>query len=389
MFKKKFIYLLLLFILIIIIIIITTIITIKILIQYIYKNRKVRICTSQTKTECIVCHRIKSKKKPIRLSTVPNVISDCLLENNKIVIKKNQSLCINCNANIVQEFNSTQTISQSTIEKFKLETYSPLLNGHTLSHHWLNRLLNQYHGLKDISNNYQQHLEEHEQQIKELEKKITPNIKHRKLPFEVDDVKVYEKEKKDIPSESTKWRNRIVYQLCAESDCKELTGHDRTTIINQAMMCGLNSEYVFNARAFMYKYNARRYQGQIYGYSHSKVGQWIKDTLKTMNERYALPKLINGKSLHQQPWTWQMIHDRTPVWSYLLRELKKDDPNCPNVITCDSTYQYCKSPHTDQDSRKSLFNPYKCTYLVKVHIFSCINGQPLTAHYHPGDNHHA
>ena len=108
-----------------------------------------------------------------------------------------------------------------------------------------------------------------------------------------------------------------------------------------------------------------------------------------MNKRYALPKLIHGRKCLQQYWTWDKIHQITPEWCYLLRELVKSDPDCPNIITADSTYQYCKSPQTDQDSRKKMTNMHKHTTLVKIHIFAALCGVPIAAHYHYGDGYHA
>ena len=356
-------------------------------IDIIVKNRKVRICTSQTKKECIVCHCIPSRSKPRALRSVSNSFSDYLLQNEKIIIKKNHSICNQCKQVISNEMLTTSKISNAIISKLHLEQFAPW-SGHRVSHQWINRFINKYIDLKELESNYEEEIKEKQQQIDELKQKAPSNRKYRRIHAN-DPNYDYDAEKETIPQESTKWKNRVHYDLMAEADCQRFTGHPRSKIIDIGMICEWNPELIFHARHFMYCYHPRRLQAQYFGWSHTNLGIWIKRTLVIMNESYALPFLINGKSLQEQHWDWNKIHEITPEWCYLLRECIKTDPDCPNIITADGTYQYVKCPETDQDSRKRLWNPYKNTTLVKVHIWSATNGQPLAVHCHWGDGFHA
>ena len=315
-------------------------------------------------------------------------MSDYLLKTEKIIIKKNQVICNGCKQLISNQMLKNNKICTTTINKLDLEQFAGRTQGHTLSHHWLNRILNQYIDLKEMQSNYDSHRNDWKQQIDELQQQVPSSRKYYRMR-EIDENYDYAAEKERIPQESTKWRNRIQYDLMAECDCHMLTGCDRSKIINIGMICELASEIVFHARLFMYRYHSRRLHGQYFGSSHTNIGNCVKEALFIINERYALPRLINERALIEQYWNWELIHEITPEWCYLIRECVKDDPDCPNLITADGTYQYVKCPETDQDSRKRLWNKYKSTYLVKIHIWSAFNGQPLAATYHYGDGHHA
>ena len=322
------------------------------------------------------------------LKSVSTQISDYLLENEKIIIKKNQALCTNCNQTMTKEFQLTQKVSKSNIDELHLQIWN--CQCHSICYEWLDRLVNKYIKLKQFQNNRDEELNEHQQQIQKLQEQIPTNIKHRRIQGEMPPDHDYEAEKQRIPQVSNnKWKNRIQYDLIAETGCLRFTGWTRSKIIDQGIICQWNPELIFQTRHFMYCYQPRRLQAQVFGWSHTNLSIWIDKTLHRMNERYALPQLINGKSILEQYWTWDLIHDTTPDWCYRLRECDKNDANCPNIITADGTYQYCKSPETDQDSRKGLWNSFKKATLCKIHIWSIPNGQPLSAHYHYGDGYHA
>jgi len=347
------------------------------------------MCVSKS-TECIRCSYVYSKSQHRVLVSVPAAYREIFLCTELVIIKKSQSVCFKCNNIMLQELLKTDTLSIQNIDGKFIEEYCE--KKHSVTKTLLNRLVKRYCGIKikyaNFERNFNKKIDELQKENAQLKEQLQSR-KWRRIKAS-DPNYDYQQEIECIPQGKNKWRNRIHYQLIGESECILFTGHPRSIIIQQAEICQWNPELVFHARHFIYCYHSRRLQAQYFGWSHTNLGEWVAVTINRLNDKYALPRLINGKAFDEQSWNWDEIHKLTPEWVYLLRQLNKDDPNCPNIITADSTYQYCKSPETDQDSRKKLISLHKQKQtLIKVHIWSIPNGQPVAVHCHFADWSHA
>ena len=351
-------------------------------IYYLYNFRAIRICISHSK-ECILCHKcernrntyIKSngrsykKSTKIALKHVPQTIKSVLLKE-LIIIKSCHVICNPCCRILNADITSNGCILENNVQNLSLEIYSG-------TKHIIERSLMQkfvWHSL--LLQDKQQEINELERNMQDLQNSDNfRSNKRTRIRYECKDKdkfdaeinllrtqrkKLENKTAKQLRQEgylkSNRWKNRINYDLISEFDCLMYTGFFKSTIVKQARICEWNPVLIFHARWFIYRYHPRRLQAIYFGLTHAQIITYIKKTLARMNERYALPRLINDRSINEQPYTWKKIHDMTPDWCYKLRELIKDHCLCPNIITADGTYQYCKTPQTDQDSRKLLFN---------------------------------
>ena len=223
-------------------------------------------------------------------------------------------------------------------------------------------------------------------EIEDLKQRVIPYCKNSrvKLVSNYD----YDAEKKDIPKDekSNCWYNRIQYQLLSEFDCYLYTGFDRSTIIKQAEICETLPELIFHLRHWMYRYEPHELHAARFGWSTHKLKTWMFGyTLPLMHKKYAKSVLVSDKT--NQYYSRDIIHDNCPNFVYRLRHI---DPTLDiNVITVDSTYQFCQAVQTNFDIRKHTTNMHKHTTLVKIHIWCCANGQPIYAQYIFGDGYHA
>ena len=340
-----------------------------------------KICVSPTGSECIKCY----KSRNISLKTVPaEFIRDFFIQRN-VIINCNHKLCSRC----LIEMKSKHAINQKiSLTGLRLKAYD--VEKYNLSIKWLS-LMSKH--LKKIVKAVDKHLQTvnyQETMLNKLNDHIKPNKKgiHNVKNYEVDNYD-YDKERTKIPQiETSKWKNRIVYDLFSENDCYNFTGHTRSNIIWQSEKCKLNPEFVFYARAWIYKYWTREDFSNVFGFNRPTFSKFLHSTLEIMNGKYAKPVLVNDKPLSEQYWTPATLGGNTPDYVFDLRGINKDDPTNPSILTADSTYQYTQENGTDQDIRKKSMNMHKHAPLVKVHIWACTNGQPFFAQYVFGDGYH-
>ena len=189
----------------------------------------------------------------------------------------------------------------------------------------------------------------------------------------------FEDAMKEIPDYRTgKFKNFIRYKLLSNTDCQLMTGFTKEELIHQAKICSISPVRIFHCRLRIKHYLPWRLHSLIFGYSNTWLRGNFKKTLKILEKKYAKPRLINGNvSDEEQYWTRDRIHnEHTPKFAYQLREI---DPNASkrNIVMQDGTYQYSYTIQSEHDGRRLLYSGHKHVSLIKLHIWSCVDGTPI------------
>ena len=340
---------------------------------------------------CFVCNE-KQKNWHCRhnLLTVSNEILLKIHYDQKTILKCNTRICKSCHRKYIK---TKKGCILTRKHMANIAVYDPKI--HIVPGKYWNML---YANNKKLDKKVQkQHKQIHDlqQQNKELRNKIVRSLKGkhwRECKGDYD----YDAEISRIPegegSGKTKqnvWKNRIQYELMAESDCLTFSGFNRSTIIKQARIAECYPEWVFHLRTWIYRYMPRKLHASMFGLSTWRLSKWIFETLTKMRRKYAKTVLVNDQP--GQYYTRKIIHDNCPKFVYKVRHI--EDPfganHDKNVITIDSTYQFVQSIQTNHFIRKHTTNMHKHTTLLKIHIWCCANGQPIYAQYIYGDGYHA
>ena len=211
-------------------------------------------------------------------------------------------------------------------------------------------------------------------------KKELLNWKIKKHNFDTEEEReqYYEEEFRKIPNYKTgRFKNFVNYDFLSNTDCYKFTGFTKEKIIEQAQECSLNPVRIFHVRVRIYQYLPFALQSLIFGYSESWLRKNWKYTVPILEEKYAKPVLINGNLPdEQQYWNRKRVHDdHTPKFCYDLRGIDPDSNI--NIYNQDGTYQYTYTIQTDQDIRRMSRSGHKKCSLIKVHIWSCVDGTPI------------
>ena len=312
--------------------------------------------------------------------TVPvNIVRD-LYFNQKIIIKCNSKICeLKC-------FEDYKNDNITAKDLHKIDIYKPTVD--SLSNKFHIQIINYNEKQKKQQMKNQHFIKKQEIRINELSKNTVKYSKYSRIEISNIDEYDYDAELKSIPNKdkSNCWNNHIMYDLMSEWDCKIYTGFDRKTIIKQARICEWKPELIFHVRHWIYRYEPRVLHAQHFGWSTEKLTKWMfRKTLPIMHQKYAKKVLVSQNEA--QYYTREIIHQNCPDFVYKIRHIDKESNK--NVITIDSTYQYCQAIQTDFKIRKHCTNMHKHTTLLKIHIWSCANGQPIYAQYVYGDGYHA
>ena len=315
-----------------------------------------------------------SKRK---LVSVPSQLINQFLMNGKVIIKCSHKICTKC----LNEANELKLA----------ETPVPYSGRyHTLSGKWIKDHVGT---LINSVNKQQKKIGDQQQQIDHLENELNVSTltttKYKRRP--INNNNNLQTLNQDIPdvSNSNKWHHHLLHNLHSNSDCFHLTGFDRMTINKQAVIAGANAEWIFHLRVRMKLYIDWMTHALIYGMSPPTLTKGVDAAMKLMNEKYAKPKLIHSLPNTQQYWDRDMIKNHTPKFVYKLLGI---DPNQKDVViaTADSTYQFTLTCQSSHDIRKGTHNVYKGNrQLIKVHIYSALDGSPFYPMFVFSDGHHA
>ena len=315
--------------------------------------------------ECVGCGSTRR-----RLRSVSNKLRDEFWTKRKLIIKHCQKICQNC-------------AEQRHLFLFKTQKFN---KNHSLSQKWLERIQHHQHKSQQQIQLLKQKIKKQQDEIDKLKKKHIKNTRYARIKPVKDEE--YETERQLIPQQaSSKWTNHLQYELLAESDCQYFTGFSRSKIIKQAKKCSTRPELVFQLRVRFKHYLPKQLQSQIFGWSATNLTKYMDTTLDLMHQKYAKPMLVNSQKSAAQYQTRDRIKKNTPKFAYRLREI--DETEDKIIVLCDSTYQYVDTVQSCHDIRKKTTNMHKYRKLIKNHIFSCANGQPIYGLCVFGDGYHA
>ena len=254
------------------------------------------------------------------------------------------------------KFDDDDGINITAKDLHKIEIYKPKV--HSLSNKFHIQIINHIQKHKKQQQKNQQLIDKQKKLINELSSKNLISSKYTRFDISNIEKYDYDAELESIPKTegSNSWNNHIMYKLFAEADCKIHTGFDRTTIIKQARICKWHPELIFHARHWIYRYQPRVLHAQHFGWSVGKLTHWMLGiTLPIMHQRYAKKVLVSANKA--QYYTREIIHQNCPDFVYKIRHISKDSDK--NIITTDSTYQFCQAIQTNFQIRKHCTNMHK------------------------------
>ena len=284
------------------------------------------------------------------------------------------------------KFDDNNNIKITVKDLHKIDIYKPKI--HSLSYKFHIQIINHIQKYKKQQRKNQQLINKQQKIINELSEKNFLTSKYSRIDISNIENYDYDAELESIPKsdKSNSWKNHIMYDLFSESDCQIHTGFDRKTIIKQARICQWHPELTFHLRHWIYAYQPRVLHANHFGWSAEKLTKWMfRKTLPIMHQRYAKKVLVSENNA--QYYTREIIHQNCPDFVYRIRHVAKNSKK--NIITTDSTYQFCQAIQTDFQIRKHTTNMHKHATLLKIHIWACANGHPIYAQHLFGDGYHA